>query len=106
MARCWKNTALHWQGSALRLCCQGRKHHLFELARPEVRVRVRLLALDDLPDDGDAGGAQELVQLSEVVALLERRDAERTLLRTPGPLGARAVRLGGASMAAAVLQVL
>ena len=55
---------------------------LDELAGPEVRVRVRLLAvLDRLPDDRHAGRAQQLAQLGEVVAVLERGDAERALLR-------------------------
>jgi cephalosporin-C deacetylase-like acetyl esterase len=39
--------------------------------------------LDDLTHDRDAGRAQELVQLSEIVALFERGDAERALLGAP-----------------------
>ena len=43
---------------------------------------MRLLAaLDDLADDRHAGGAQQLAQLGEVVALRQRRDAERALAR-------------------------
>ena len=43
---------------------------------------MRALApLDELADDGDAGGAQQLAELGQVVALLERRDAECALCR-------------------------
>ena len=42
---------------------------------------MRLLAvLDELADDGHAGGAQQLAQLGEVVALRHDADAERALL--------------------------
>jgi hypothetical protein len=37
--------------------------------------------LDHLADDGDTGRAQQLAQFGEIVALLERGDAERALLR-------------------------
>ncbi len=67
---------------------------LGDLAGPEVGVRVRLLAaLDHLADDRHAGGAQQLAQLGEVVALGQRRDAERALARAV-PLRAVARRLG------------
>ena len=73
---------------------------LDELAGPEVRVRMRLLeVLDDLPDDRDAGRAQQLVQLGEVVAGLERGDAERPLLRAPRRLLVVAAMLAGAAVA-------
>ena len=43
---------------------------LLDLARPEVEVRVRLVAvLDELAHHGDAGRAQELAELREVVAV-------------------------------------
>ena len=52
------------------------------LPGPEVGVRVRLLAaLDHLADDADAGGAQQLAELGEVVALRQRGDAEGALAR-------------------------
>ena len=44
----------------------------------EVEVRVRLLALlDQLADDGDAGGAQQLLELGEIVARRARRRCSR-----------------------------
>ena len=63
---------------------------LRELALAEVVVRVGLrAALDELARDGDSGGAQQLLQLGEVVAPVaaasvrgEHRDAERALART------------------------
>ena len=68
-------------GDDVRVRALGGLLDLLELARAEVGVRVRLLAvLDDLPDDGDARGAQQLVQLGEVVAVRQRGDAERALL--------------------------
>jgi hypothetical protein len=39
--------------------------------------------LDGLADDRHAGRAQQLAQLGEIVAVLERGDAERALLRAP-----------------------
>jgi hypothetical protein len=46
---------------------------------------VRVLAvLDGLPHDRDAGCAQQLVQLREVVALRQRGDAVRALLGATG----------------------
>jgi hypothetical protein len=55
---------------------------LLDLARPDVGVRMRPIAvLDGLPDDRDACRAQQLAQLGEVLAVLERRHAEGTLLR-------------------------
>ena len=54
---------------------------LLELARAEVGVGVRLVAvLDGLADDGDARGAQQLAQLAEVVARLEGGDQVGALL--------------------------
>src|SRR3954470_24891036 len=54
---------------------------LRELARAEVRVRVRRVAvLDRLADRRDPRGAQQLPKLGEVVALLQRADRERALL--------------------------
>ena len=74
-------------GDDVRVGLLGGRLDLLELARAEVGVRVRLLAvLDDLADDGDARGAQQLAQLGEVVARLERGDAERALLRAPARL--------------------
>src|SRR3954451_15547222 len=62
---------------------------------------MRLLAvLDELADDRDAGGAQQLTELGEVVALGHRADAERALLGTPARLRGYVVRLGHASVAA------
>jgi hypothetical protein len=59
----------------------GRLLDLLELARPEVRVRVRGVAvLDGLADGRDAGRPQQLAQLGEVVALRKGGDHERTLL--------------------------
>jgi hypothetical protein len=52
-------------------------------------VRVRPVpVLDRLPDDGDAGGPQQLAQLGEVVAALEHGDEERPLLGALAGLGA------------------
>jgi hypothetical protein len=57
---------------------------LLKLARPEIRVRMRALEVLHHPADGrDAGGAQQLLQLREVVAPLEHSDRERTLTRAP-----------------------
>ena len=71
---------------------------LDELAGAEVRVRMRLLAvLDDLPDDRDAGGAQQLAQLGEVVARPRaRRCRTRAASRVPGCLVDLAVLAGAA----------
>ena len=72
---------------------------LLDLARPEVQVGVRLVALlDQLADDGHAGGAQQLLELGEIVALGQRPDAERALLRPPAGRGGAGARLGGAAM--------
>ncbi len=69
---------------------------LGDLAGPEVSVRVRrFAALDHLADDADAGGAQQLGQLGEVVALGERSHAEGTLARPRG------LSVGGAVSAVA-----
>ena len=77
---------------------------LLDLARPEIGVGVRRLAvLDGLPDDGDAGRAQKLVQLGEVVALGQRRDAEGALLGAPLARLARARGLAAASVTTLVL---
>jgi hypothetical protein len=43
--------------------------------------------LDGLADHRDAGGAQELAQLGEVLAVRERGDAEGALLGAPLLLG-------------------
>ena len=46
---------------------------------------MRLVApLDQLADDGDAGGAQQLLELVEI-ALGQRADDVRALLRAPCP---------------------
>ena len=72
---------------------------LLDLAGPDVGVRVRLLeVLDDLPDDRDAGRAQQLAQLGEVVSGCERGDAERPLLRAPGLRFAALPDLAGAAL--------
>ena len=66
---------------------------------------MRLLAvLYGLPDDGDTGRLQQLVELAQVVALLERGDAEGTLLGAtlPRRLASRA-GFGDSSVAAALL---
>ena len=56
---------------------------LVDLAGAEVEVRVRLLAvLDELADDGDAGGAEQLLELGQVVARRGDADAVGPL---PGP---------------------
>src|SRR2546423_822565 len=72
---------------------------LVELARAEVAVRVRVLAmLDHLADGGDARGTQELLELGEVVAVGEGRDHQGTLT---SPSGTGAVGRGGLGHAAA-----
>ena len=87
-------------GDEVRVGGLGRRLDLLELARPEVGVRVRAVAvLDALADDVDPGGAQQLAQLGEVVALLQRGDEVRALLGARGPGGARAGG-GGASVSA------
>ena len=64
-----------------RLGAGEQRLELLDLARPEVEVRVRLVApLDQLADDGDAGGAQQLLELFEI-ALGQRADDVRALLR-------------------------
>ena len=69
-------------GDQVRVALLGVRGELDELARPEIGVRVRALAmLDELADDGDAGRAQELAQLGEVLAGRERRDAHGALAR-------------------------
>jgi hypothetical protein len=66
----------------------GRRLDLEQLARAEVRVRVRLRAmLHVLADHDDPGRAQQLAQLGQVVAGGERGDQEGALL------GARSPRL-------------
>ena len=76
---------------------------LLELPAPQVGVRVRAVAvLDGLADGGDAGGAQQLTQLGEVLVLRRDSDAECPLLRASGALVGPVVRLGAASVAAAV----
>ena len=58
---------------------------LGDLAGAEVGVRVRrFAALDHLADDAHAGGAQQLGQLGEIVALGERGHAEGALARPRG----------------------
>ena len=64
----------------------------------------RLAVLDDLADDRDAGGAQQLAQLGEIVALGQRGDAERALLGAPRARFAGTARLAAAAMATALLQ--
>ncbi len=63
---------------------------LLELAGPKVAVRMRVLALlDQLADDRDAGRAQQLAQLVELLGgVLARGDAQRALAR-PAFVGAR-----------------
>ena len=83
----------------------GGRLDLLELARAEVGVGVRRLAvLDDLADDRDARRAQQLVQLGEVVALGQRGDAECALLGAPLARLAGAGRLAAATVATALLQ--
>jgi hypothetical protein len=61
---------------------------LLDLARAEVGVRVRPVAvLDDLADRGHAGRAQELGELGEVLALGQGAERERALLGARGGLG-------------------
>jgi hypothetical protein len=63
---------------------------LLDLALAEVVVGMRLLAmLDQLSDDGDARGAQQLLELGEIAALLGDPDAERALLGAALLRGAR-----------------
>ena len=71
---------------------------LLDLARSEIQVGVRLVApLDQLADDGHAGGAQQFLELRKV-ALGQRTDAERALLRPPAERGVAGARLGGAAV--------
>ncbi len=68
---------------------------LVELARPEIRVRVRALALlDKLADVRDAGGAEQLAKLIEAlfVVIGQRSDQKGALART-ARLGRAAVLL-------------
>jgi hypothetical protein len=76
---------------------------LLDLARPQLGVGVRLVAvLDRLPDDRDAGRAQQLAQLGEVLALLQGGDAEGALLRPALLLGGGdGARRRGATVATA-----
>ena len=80
---------------------RGERLQLVDLARAQVGVRVRLLAvLDHLAHDRHAGGAQQLAQLGEVVALGQRGDAERALARALARLpAAPCLRCGGAAAA-------
>src|SRR3954471_21073555 len=72
---------------------------LVELARAEVRVRVRrLTVLHRLADRRDAGRAQQLAQLGEIVALLEGADRERALLGAAGGAAVGRARLGLSSV--------
>ena len=67
--RSWRGDELVVDGDEVRVGRLGRRLELLELARAEVGVGVRPVAvLDGLADDGDAGGAQQLAQLGEVVA--------------------------------------
>ena len=64
-------------GDEVRVRRLGERLELGDLARAEVEVRVRLVAaLDQLADDGDAGGAQQLLELGQV-ALGQRADDDR-----------------------------
>ena len=60
--------------------------------------------LDELPHHGGAGGAQELLQLGEVLALSERSDAEGALLgpAVGGGLGVAGLASAAGSKAAAI----
>jgi hypothetical protein len=60
---------------------------LLDLARAEVRVRVRrVAALNGAPDGGGAGGAQQLFELGQLFVLAggQRGDHERALTGTAG----------------------
>jgi hypothetical protein len=78
------------------------RFELGDLAGAEVRVRVHGVALlRQLPDGGDAGGAQELLELLQIRRLVGGRDAVSAL---PGPaLGGRGhgAGRGGAAVARA-----
>src|SRR3954453_7201558 len=75
---------------------------LLALARSEVGVRVRLVAvLDRLADRRDARRAQQLAQLGEVVALLQGADRERALLGAADGRAVGPARLGLSSVPSA-----
>ena len=64
---------------------------------------MRLLAaLDHLADDRHAGGAQQLAELGEVVALRQRGDAEGALAGALRGLGSVALSAGVGSSPSAV----
>ena len=75
---------------------------LVDLAGAEIEVRVRLVALlRQLAHGGDAGGAQQLLELGEVLVLGRRGDGVGALLR-PAGVGRRGVAgLGCAAVARA-----
>ena len=80
-------------GDEVRVRLLDQQLELLDLARPEVEVRVRLVALlDQLADDGDAGRAQQLLELREV-ALGQRSDDVGALLRAARPGRRRVARL-------------
>jgi hypothetical protein len=75
---------------------------LRQLALADVGVGVRRLAvLDLLAHDRDAGGAQQLLQLGQVVALGQRGDHQRTLTRTTRGRAVAGGRLGRTAVPAA-----
>ena len=80
--RSWRARELVVAGDQVRVALARERLHLGDLARAEIGVRVRALAaLDQLADDRDTGGAQQLAELGEVVALLQRAHAQGALRR-------------------------
>ena len=58
----------------------GELLELLELAGPQIAVGVRMVAaLDQVPDDRDARGAQQLAELDQIDLLGRGRDTERAL---------------------------
>src|SRR5262249_29179644 len=67
-------------GDQVRVAGFGGRLDLGDLPRSQVGVRVRAVAaLEHFPDHRNAGGAKQLAELRQVVAVLERADAEGAL---------------------------
>ena len=99
--RSWRGESSSSQAITFASSVGRERLELLELAGAEVAVGVRLLAvLDELADDGDAGGAQQLAELGEVApGRASRRCRARAGARAPR--AARPSRRGAGGVRAA-----
>ena len=83
--RCWRGVSSSSATTTFASASLSSGLELVDLARAEVVVRVRLVALlHQLADGGDTGGPQQLLELLEILVLRRGGDAEGALL---GPAG-------------------